>query len=115
MPEDSSPETNEAPFVTVARVGAIADGQSEAFAVQGRMVAVFRAQDTYYAIDDFCPHMGASLAGGTMESGLVVCPWHAWCFSVRDGTWIDNPKIKVDCFEVRVQDDEIQVRVPPRS
>ncbi|MCO6458972.1 MAG: Rieske (2Fe-2S) protein [Pirellulaceae bacterium] len=102
-------------FVTVAKVGAIAEGEGQAYVVNGRMVAVFLAQGTYYAIDDFCPHMGASLAGGTYDRGYVVCPWHAWCFSVKDGTWTDNPKVKVDCFEVRVASDEIQVRVPPRS
>lgn len=114
-PSDDPSENDAAPFVTVADVNAIGDGQSQAFVVNGRMVAIFRQQDTFYAVDDFCPHMGASLAGGTVESGLVICPWHAWCFSLRDGTWIDNPKIKVDCFEVRVQDDQIQVRVPERK
>ena len=36
----------------------------------------------YYAIDDCCPHMGSSLAGGRLEQGVVVCPDHAWRFSI---------------------------------
>ncbi|HTN74819.1 MAG TPA: Rieske 2Fe-2S domain-containing protein, partial [Pirellulaceae bacterium] len=64
-------------FVTVAKVGAIAPGEGQAFAVHGRMVAVFNVDGTYQAIDDFCPHMGASLAGGYVENGMVSCPWHA--------------------------------------
>lgn len=75
------------------------------------MVAVFNTGEGYSAIDDFCPHMGASLAGGPLEDGCVVCPWHAWAFQLSDGAWLDNPKIKVDCFEVRVVDDQIQVRI----
>ena len=101
-------------FVTVAKLGDIPQGQGQAFAVSGRMVAVFNENGKYSAIDDFCPHMGASLAGGYLEAGIVTCPWHAWRFCIHDGKWCDNPKIKIDAFEVRVEGDEIQVRVPPK-
>ncbi|MEZ6075449.1 MAG: Rieske (2Fe-2S) protein [Pirellulaceae bacterium] len=47
----------------------------------------------YYAIDDFCPHQGASLAAGYIVEGCAVaCAWHHWRFSLEDGTWLDNPK-----------------------
>lgn len=102
-------------FTTVAKVGSIAPGCGEAFAVNGRMVAVFNLDGQYQAIDDICPHMGASLAGGAVAGGVVTCPWHGWRFRVCDGAWCDNPKgVQVDTFEVRVVGDEIQVRVPPR-
>ena len=102
-------------FVTVAKVGEIADGEGQAYPVNGRMVAVFNRGGEYTAIDDFCPHMGASLAGGWLEGNVVTCPWHAWRFNVCDGTWCDNPRIKIDSFPVRVVEDEIQVHVPPRE
>ena len=98
----------EAEFVSVAKVGAIADGSGESFAVKGRMVAVFNENGQYQAIDDLCPHMGASLAEGHLEDGIVICPWHAWRFKTCDGTWCDNPTIKTDSFPVRVVGDEIQ-------
>ena len=101
-------------FTTVARVGDIAEGQGQAFAVNGRMVAVFNEGGKYWAIDDFCPHMGASLAGGYMTDGIVTCPWHAWRFCIHNGQWCDNPRIKIDSFETRVEDGEVQVRVPPK-
>jgi len=43
-------------YTTVAKVGSIPEGQGAAFAVNGRMVAVFKTPDGYFAIDDFCPH-----------------------------------------------------------
>jgi nitrite reductase (NADH) small subunit/3-phenylpropionate/trans-cinnamate dioxygenase ferredoxin subunit len=102
-------------FVTVAKVGDIPDGQGQAYAVNGRMVAVFNEGGKFSAIDDFCPHMGASLAGGYLEAGVVTCPWHAWRFGIHDGKWCDNPKIKIDAFEVRVEGDEVQVKVPLKA
>jgi len=102
-------------FTTVARVGDIPEGQAVAFVVGGRMVAVFHHEGRYHAIDDTCPHMGASLAAGYVADGVVTCPWHAWRFKISDGTWCDNPKIAVDAFDVRIEGDEIQVRVAPRA
>lgn len=102
-------------WVTVAKVGDIAEGQGQAYPVGGRMVAVFREGDSYFAIDDFCPHMGASLAGGYVRDGVVACPWHAWRFCIYDGAWCDNPRIKIDAFEVRVEEDAIQVKAPPKK
>ena len=101
-------------FQTVANVGEIPEGQGRSFAVNGTMVGVFLSQGRYLAINDFCPHMGASLADGHVEDDAVMCPWHAWRFSLKDGTWLDNSrsKIRSACYEVRVEDGAIQVKVP---
>jgi len=99
-------------FVTVAKVGAIPVGKGDTFAVNGRLIAVFNDGGNYFAIDDLCPHMGASLGAGDVENGMVACPWHAWRFRICDGTWCDNPRIKIDAFEVRVVGDDIQVKSP---
>ncbi|MBI1899503.1 MAG: Rieske 2Fe-2S domain-containing protein [Planctomycetia bacterium] len=101
-------------FVFVAKVGSIPEGRGATFAVGNRLVAVFNVGGTYQAIDDLCPHMGASLGAGELVSGVVTCPWHAWRFSVSDGCWRDNPRLSVDSFEVRVVGDDIQVRSLPR-
>jgi len=101
-------------FVGVAKIGEIPLGEGRAFTVNGRRVAVFHKGEGYHAIDDFCPHMGASLAEGYLEDNGVLCPWHAWKICVETGTWLDNPKsaTKAQAFAVRVENDEIQVHVP---
>jgi nitrite reductase (NADH) small subunit/3-phenylpropionate/trans-cinnamate dioxygenase ferredoxin subunit len=104
-------QSSDAGFVTVAKVGAIPEGEGRSFQVGDRLVAVFLTHGEYRALDDLCPHMGASLGAGYIdEEGIVTCPWHAWRFSTRDGKWADNPRLAVDTFEVRVLGDEIQVR-----
>lgn len=98
-------------FVTVAKIGDIPPGEGRAFEVDEQMVAVFNNDGEYLAIDDMCPHMGASLASGYFEPAdcTVTCPWHAWRFDTRDGTWCDNRRLKIDTYQVRIVDDEIQV------
>ncbi|RMF39827.1 MAG: nitrite reductase (NAD(P)H) small subunit [Planctomycetota bacterium] len=102
-------------FVTVARVGEIPEGRGRAYPVGKRMIAVFCVEGRYYAIDDFCPHQGASLAEGYLDGCIVACPLHHWRFSIEDGTWMDNTRIKIDAYPVRVVGDRIQVRIPPEE
>jgi len=98
-----------AEFQTIAKVGEIPEGEAKAFALNDKMVAVFNLGSKYLAISDTCLHMGASLSTGYVEDEVVMCPWHAWRFCLNEGTWLDNPKTKVDSYEVRVEGDEIQV------
>jgi len=105
-----------AEFQTIAKVGDIPLGEGRSYPIQGRVIGIFHVQDGYRAINDFCPHMGASLSGGYVEGEAVMCPWHAWRFCLTDGAWLDSPtsKIRVECYELRVQGEDIQVLIPDR-
>ena len=108
------PNANFAAMSDYENVGSVADfttGSGKAVIVDGRMVAVFRDGDDWFAIDDLCPHMGASLAEGHVEGRCVTCPWHAWRFSVENGQWEDNPRVAVETFEVKIDGDQVLVRV----
>jgi nitrite reductase (NADH) small subunit/3-phenylpropionate/trans-cinnamate dioxygenase ferredoxin subunit len=105
-----SEEKRVSEFETVGKVSDFEDGQGRAVPVEGRMVAVFRKGEDWYAIDDLCPHMGASLAEGYVDDDTVTCPWHAWRFCIKNGQWEDNPRVKVDCFEVKIEGDDVLVR-----
>ena len=96
---------------TVCRVGELAEGEGKTVTLGGQLIAVFHTQGQYHAIDDTCPHMGASLSGGYIEDGIVTCPWHAWRFRLRDGVWADNPRIKIGCYAVRIEGEAVQIRV----
>ena len=93
------------------RVGDLAEGEGKTVSVGGKLVAVFLAGGRYLAIDDTCPHMGASLSGGYVEDGVVTCPWHAWRFRLADGAWADNLRIKIGCYPVRVEGEDVLVEV----
>ena len=98
-------------FQTVCKAGDIPEGGSKSFTVGSKYVAVFFTQGRYYAIDDQCPHAGAPLSAGHVENGIVTCSWHAWRFRLDDGAWADNPRIKIGCYAVRVEDGFVQVDV----
>jgi nitrite reductase (NADH) small subunit/3-phenylpropionate/trans-cinnamate dioxygenase ferredoxin subunit len=101
-----------AEFRTVCKVGDIPEGEGKTVVVGEKLIALFRSGGEFHAIDDTCPHMGASLAGGHLEDGVVTCPWHAWRFRLADGAWADNPRIKIGCYPVHVVGDEIRLELP---
>ena|SRR5687768_5317238 len=98
-------------FQTVCKVSEVHEGEGKAIPVGKKIIAVFRVGSEFYALDDVCPHMGASLSGGYVEDGIVTCPWHAWRFRLKDGAWADSPRVKTGCYPVRVQGDDVQVQV----
>jgi nitrite reductase (NADH) small subunit/3-phenylpropionate/trans-cinnamate dioxygenase ferredoxin subunit len=99
-------------FHTVCRVGDIREGEGKTVKIANKLIAVFLDGGQYFAIDDLCPHMGASLSGGYVDNGTVTCPWHAWRFRLADGAWADAPRVKTGCYAVRVHGEEIQVQFP---
>ena len=98
--------------VLVGKPSDIPPGESVVVSVGKRTIAVFHHDGGFFAIDDCCPHAGASLAGGHVENGVVTCPWHAWRFRLNDGAWADNPRVKTACYPVTVTDTEVRVEVP---
>ena len=101
-----------AEFQTVCRVGDLAEGEGKTVSVGGKLVALFRVGEQVHAIDDLCPHMGASLSGGHVEDGCVTCPWHYWRFRLSDGAWADSPRVKTGSYPVHVVGDEVQLELP---
>jgi nitrite reductase/ring-hydroxylating ferredoxin subunit len=98
-------------FHTVTRVGEIAEGRGEPFEVADRVIAVFRHCGMSYALDDTCLHQGAPLCDGTLKDGSLACVWHVWRFDLADGRLVDNLKVRLGTYSVRVAGDEIQVAI----
>ena len=99
-------------FRSVCRVDDLPDKIGRTFYLEDKAIAVFSVNGRIFAIDDTCPHMGASLGSGFIEQGTVTCPWHFWRFRLEDGAWADNPRMGVACYPVRVVDDEVQIQLP---
>ena len=58
----------------VAPLVSLPPGTGKAFTVAGLNLAFFNVGGRVFAIDDLCPHRGASLAEGSLNGTPVVCP-----------------------------------------
>lgn len=58
-------------------------GQALYLECLGRALVVWRGRDSgeVFAMEAFCPHLGANLAHGTVRNDCIECPFHAWQFT----------------------------------
>ena len=91
---------------------ALEQGDVRASTAAGR---TWRCTDSrrIFATSAACPHLGGSLAAGTVVNGYIECPVHYALFDIRtgdaDGAITSQP---LRTFPTRVEDDEIYVDLP---
>lgn len=72
-------------FHDIAEIEGIPSGRSAAIELEGERIALFNYEGQFYATQNSCPHMGASLAGGPMlKGGRVRCMVHGWVIDFND-------------------------------
>lgn len=98
--------------VRVAAIGEVPPGEGRVVDVNGFMLALFNVDGRYYAIDNTCPHRDGPLGDGDVDGTIVRCPWHGWRWDVTTGANVNNPAVKVACFDVLVEGNEIFVALP---
>ena len=95
------------------RAGTLADLERQGRLVlrgRHRPVLVLHDRGRVVALDNRCPHMGFPLERGTVEDGVLTCPWHHARFDVASGCTFDLWADDVPTCPVRVRDGEVWVR-----
>ena len=99
-----------ADFVTVANIKDIKEGEGKTIETNGKTIALFNVSGQFHAIDNTCKHAGGPLGEGICEGNVVTCPWHGWKYDVTTGISPDNPQVKMDKYEVKVEGEEVKVK-----
>jgi nitrite reductase/ring-hydroxylating ferredoxin subunit len=81
--------------------------------VDGRPIAILEHEGEIHAVDNRCPHMGFPLAEGSVEDGILTCPWHHARFEVSCGDTFDPFADDVQTYPVEVRDSEVYVDPTP--
>jgi nitrite reductase/ring-hydroxylating ferredoxin subunit len=116
-------------LIFVAHESEMEEGKSKIFSRGTVSIGVFRLQDEFYAIQNYCPHQGAELCRGKihgthapsavgtfnpdLQGRVLRCPWHGWEFDVRTGKGLYDAKGRVRTYAVhRDPDGKIYVELP---
>ena len=97
--------------VLVGTADELAPGQRKLVFVDGRSIVLFNIEGQMHAIDNSCPHNGASLASGTLEGCMLRCPAHGLRFDVRSGCMPGAGGLKLTTFPVRTVEGKLLVNV----
>ena len=98
-------------FVSVGCLDDFPLGVGREVLVGRRHIAIFRLDEGIFAIDNLCLHQAGPLCDGTVEAGVVTCPWHGWSYDIRTGILVQDGKMGVACHPTRVVGDVVQVRL----
>jgi nitrite reductase/ring-hydroxylating ferredoxin subunit len=87
--------------IVVSRVDEFPPGERRIVQAGRRSIGVFRVGDSFYAINNYCPHQGGPLCLGRTkpwvrstgpgdyamaeQEALVACPWHGWEYDLATG------------------------------
>jgi nitrite reductase (NADH) small subunit len=98
-------------FIKAARRSDIPEGSGRSINIGCRIVGLFHASGEFYAIDNSCQHQGGPLGDGEVYGTRVVCPWHGWEYDFSNGCNVDDPSVKLTCFAVKVEGDDVLVEI----
>lgn len=98
-------------FVRVATTSEIPAGQGKTVEVDGKQIALFNVDGTFYAIDNTCKHRGGPLGEGELDGTNVICPWHGWTYNVTNGECLDEADCHVDTYDVRIEGADVLIGV----
>lgn len=77
-------------MIRVCEVDDVPAGEGRAVTLSGRRIALFRAEDGWFALDARCPHLGGPLADGIVARSTVICPLHERRFDLRSGREVNG-------------------------
>jgi pyruvate oxidase len=93
----------------VADLDELPDGRVKTVAAGHRSLALTHFDGRYGALENRCPHQGGPLGEGTIEKGMLRCPWHGYDYCPLTG---DSPfGDSVESFAVETREDGVWVGV----
>jgi nitrite reductase (NADH) small subunit len=89
-------------WVSLCALDELIEGKGKFVEIDGYQLAVFLHEGKAYVVDNYCPHAGGNLAGGFVEDGCAVCPWHYWAFKLDTGELRDTSAVAVETYRTRL-------------
>lgn len=95
---------NTNPWIDVAAVGDVPEGDVIGISAAGRAIALYGVEGEVYATDDTCTHGQARLCDGFLDGHEIECPLHQGKFDVRTGRATCAPAEQdVRTYPVRIE------------
>ena len=81
--------------------------------VPGReAVLLLNVEGAFFALENSCPHAGASMASGSCEGQVLSCPAHGLKFHLATGRCTASPQLHIPVYAVVQQGDRLWLQPP---
>ncbi len=85
MADNSDHSQSNLAWQRVLSPGELGEGRVTPVTCGHTTVCMTHHNGQYSALDNKCPHQGVPLGEGSIENGLLRCPWHGWDFDPHTG------------------------------
>jgi len=99
-------------FKVLENKKALPEGRVQTITAGHQSICLTHFKGKFSALDNKCPHQGGPLGEGSIENGLLRCPWHGWDFDPCTGQSPGGFDDGMDTFKVKEEDEAIYVGVP---
>ncbi len=91
------------------------EGRVKTVTAAHKGICLTHFEGKFSALDNRCPHQGGPLGEGSIENGMLRCPWHGWdfhpCTGLPPGGYDDG----IETFDVKEENDAVFVGVPEEA
>ncbi|MEM9860037.1 MAG: thiamine pyrophosphate-binding protein [Myxococcota bacterium] len=98
-------------WLKVLEPGELPDGRVKTVTCGRETLCMVHHEGQYAALSNRCPHQGGPLGEGSIEKGLLRCPWHGWDYDPltgkSPGAFEDDPGVPT--FPVETREDGVYV------
>ena len=96
----------------VAETGEIPSGKRKRVEINGQRITIFNIENTYYAINDTCPHKKtAPLIRGKLDGVGIKCPNHGYRFDLKTGECNIGSVFNTKTYAVKVEGNSILIEL----
>jgi len=96
-------------LIPLVELRVLPHGSGRRVRAAGLDLAVFRIGNAVYAIDDSCPHAGASLCGGRLPGRKIYCRAHGLGFDLMEDDAQGAPSLPICRYPLSIIDGVVML------
>ena len=82
------------------------------FELRGEKICVTRTPKGYYAVQDKCPHNGASLSKGfCSKENEIICPLHRYSFDLDSGRATSGGAFALKKYPIEIKQNGVYIGI----
>lgn len=97
---------------TAARTSEISEQAPLGLCIDDREIGLYQLGNSYYALENVCPHAYALLSQGFVDGEEIECPLHGARYHIPSGKCTREPGERdLKCYAVRTEGDAVLVKL----
>lgn len=87
------------------------EGEVKSIYLKDHEICILQKDGQYHAMDDSCPHAGASLGMGKCQNEWLICPKHDIRFNIKTGI-SQTERFKATIYPIKKIGDDWYLEIP---